>query len=122
MAENNEQVIQSPEPISFAEWAQYINEWCERKGWNQNLVFEKVLMNLHSEITEAWEEIRNNRGIDEVYFSEGGKPEGVPVEIADLLIRLLHIAAWRGWDMQALVAQKMAYNCKRPFRHGGKAA
>ena len=113
-------------PTTPDEWAAYINDWCERKGWNTSLVFEKMLMNLHSEITEAWEEIRNGHEIDEIYSSatiadEGmAKPEGVPVELVDLLIRLLHIMAWRGWNIQALLEQKMAYNEKRPFRHGNK--
>jgi hypothetical protein len=109
-------------PESLDEWAKYIYEWCERKGWNQNLDFPKMLMNLHSEVTEAWEECRNGRAIDEVYESEGGKPEGVPIELVDLLIRFLHIAAWRGWNLQELLEQKMAYNEKRPFRHGNKTA
>ena len=109
-------------PETMQEWMAYINNWCERKGWNQNLAIEKMLMNLHSEITEAWEEIRNNSGVDEVYEGEKGKPEGVPIELIDLQIRLFHIFAWRGWDVQALLEQKMAHNEKRPWRHNGKAA
>lgn len=104
------------------DWAKYIDDWCTRKGWNENLVLGNMVSNLHSEISEAWEEIRNGRQIGEVYYSEGGKPEGFPIELADLIIRVLHITGHYGLDIDALVAEKMAYNEKRSYRHGGKTA
>lgn len=99
-----------------------IDEWCERKGWNNNLVLGNMVANLHSEISEGWEEIRNGRGITEVYHSDGGKPEGFGVELADLIIRILHITAHFGIDIDKLVNDKMVYNETREYRHGGKTA
>lgn len=113
-------------PATVNEWAHYINRWAESKGWNKNLVFERELMNIHAEISEAWEEIRDGHTPDEIYFSEddsgNGKPEGVPIELADAIIRILHICGHRGWNIQEILEEKMMYNESRPYRHGGKVA
>lgn len=47
-------------------------------------------------------------------------PEGIPTELADIIIRTLHIAAFFGIDIAAALADKMAYNETRPRRNGGK--
>ena len=97
-----------------------INTWAEKKGWNEDVVLSAVVANLHSEIIEAWEEIRNGRGIDEVYYSVGGKPEGFGIEIADLIIRVLHLISYFELDIERMMANKMEYNETRPYRHGNK--
>lgn len=74
-----------------------------------------------TEIAESFEEIRNNRAVNEIY-TMGPKPEGVPIEIADLLIRVLDWAGHYNIDLDAVMEQKMAYNWTRPYRHGGKSA
>jgi NTP pyrophosphatase (non-canonical NTP hydrolase) len=48
------------------------------------------------------------------------KPEGIPTELADIIIRVLDICANWGIDISAAIADKMAYNETRPYRHGGK--
>ena len=48
------------------------------------------------------------------------KPEGVPTELADTLIRIFDMAAEYGLNMDFEVARKMAYNEGRERRHGGK--
>jgi NTP pyrophosphatase (non-canonical NTP hydrolase) len=48
------------------------------------------------------------------------KPEGIPSELADAIIRILDIAAFHGIDIAHAVADKMAYNETRPYRHGNK--
>lgn len=48
------------------------------------------------------------------------KPEGIPSELADILIRVLDVAAYHQMDIARAVADKMAYNETRPMRHGGK--
>ncbi len=84
------------------------------KGWHDTEVsFSDYIANVHAEISEAWEEWRNNRGLDEIYYEcsrekckflkekvelsrrfidcqgcESAKPCGIPVELADVLIRI----------------------------------
>lgn len=48
------------------------------------------------------------------------KPEGVPSEFADIIIRVLDACAAYGIDIDAAIAEKMAYNATRPYKHGGR--
>lgn len=62
---------------------------------------QKLLLGI-SEITEAQEELRDGKGVTEIYYTAGsvnvelntknGKPCGFPVELADAAIRLMDIA------------------------------
>ena len=112
--------------MNIKEWQVYINEWCTRKGWNENLVLGNMIANLHSEISEAWEEIRSGKQPDEIWHSEDEKlkqkPEGFPIELADLAIRLFHLCEFIGVDLEKMIAMKMKYNETRSYRHGGKIA
>jgi len=47
-----------------------------------------------------------------------GKPEGVPAELADTIIRILHFCGKHKIDIEAAVHEKMAYNESRPHKHG----
>ena len=49
------------------------------------------------------------------------KPEGVPSELADVLVRLLDMCSRYGVDLFAEWRSKMDYNWSRSYRHGGKA-
>lgn len=46
------------------------------------------------------------------------KPEGVPFEIADIIIRALDAAAAWGFDIDEAVRLKVAYNRTREILHG----
>lgn len=70
-----------------------------------------------TELAEASESVR--KGKPEHYIEEE-KPEGEAVEIADALIRILDYAAFKGWDLDFIVEQKLNYNKTRSYRHGGK--
>lgn len=48
------------------------------------------------------------------------KPEGIPTELADIIIRVLDVCAYLGIDIEDAIADKMNYNEHRPHRHGGK--
>lgn len=72
------------------------------------------------ELSEAFEEFRAGRGFSEIYLREDGKPEGIPVEIADAIIRLVETAWSRGMPIGEALAYKMAYNRSRPHMHGKK--
>lgn len=49
-----------------------------------------------------------------------GKPEGIPIELADAIIRILDYCGYAGIDIDAAISQKHEYNKSRPYRHGGK--
>ena len=76
---------------------------------------------MHSELSEALEDIRANKTINALTFSEKGKPEGVPSELADVVIRVCHFARKHRIDLAEAVVQKLIYNESRPYKHGGKA-
>jgi NTP pyrophosphatase (non-canonical NTP hydrolase) len=82
---------------------------------------EKIAL-MHSELSEALEEYRNGRSPDQVYYNpdKPDKPEGIPVELADVLIRVFNLCGELGIDIARAVKLKTAYNRTRPFRHGGK--
>lgn len=48
------------------------------------------------------------------------KPEGVPSELADTVIRILDTAEAYGIDLGFEIERKMRYNETRAFRHGGR--
>lgn len=88
-------------------------------------VGSKVLLAI-SELTEAYEELRNNHAPSEVYAGKNGKPEGFPVEIADTFIRLgdLYWTLGKWYEMPELtevIESKLEHNAKRGHKHGGRA-
>jgi hypothetical protein len=123
-----------------------INLWAESKGWNQNLSdrsFGDWCALITSEISEAYEDYRNHRGLTELYFEDAlgkkyslneyhdlqraepnvvhnFKPCGIPIEFADAMIRMLHLADFLGFNMYNMIEMKMRYNETRSHRHGGK--
>ena len=113
---------------SISEWQKYVMEWCEQKGWNKNLTIPAMIANLHSEVSEAWEEYRSNWELTDVHFEHNPevpvslKPEGFSIELADLFIRLVHLCEVFNIDLESAVELKMKYNESRPYRHGGKKA
>jgi NTP pyrophosphatase (non-canonical NTP hydrolase) len=48
------------------------------------------------------------------------KPEGIPSELADIIIRVLDVAYRYGIDLEEVLLEKLAFNETRGYRHGGK--
>lgn len=48
------------------------------------------------------------------------KPCGIPSEMADVIIRVLHFCGKHGIDIEQAVREKTDYNETRPFKHGKK--
>ena len=55
-----------------------------------------------------------------MYYSEGGKPEGVPSELADVVIRIMDMCEHYEIDLGAVIMEKHDFNKKRPYKHGKK--
>lgn len=114
----------------------------EHGWWEKERTFGDIISLCHSELSEALEEHRNGHESTEVYYScekdyecglyePGGvnkecigcpkhKPEGIPIELADCIVRILDFCGRTKIDIEAAVRMKHEYNKTRPYRHGGK--
>jgi len=127
----------------------YLTEHCgsasASKGWHDGRPEDPAmlghwqgnkLMLMVSELVEAHDELRNGRAASETYYptsiidSDGEpshtkagalhKPEGVPSELADTVIRIFDFCYTEKIDLGAIIEEKLAYNVTREMMHGGK--
>jgi len=93
-----------------------------RSKWPEKRSVGELLVLIHSEVSEALEEYRSNNLYRGVYYhgNEDQKPLGWGVELADIIIRVAHLADETGVDLADVVRLKMEYNRGRPEKHGGK--
>ena len=93
------------------------------KGWydgpRERNIGEQLML-VVTEVAEAMEDLRD--GKMSLSYDENGKPTGVPIEIADVMIRLFDLAGYLRIDIDDAVDTKIAFNETRPHRHGGKLA
>lgn len=85
--------------------------------YKRDHIITKVML-IVSELAEAVEELRDGFAPDETYYSDGGKPEGFAVELADAVIRAYDLAEMVGVDLDSLIEEKVSYNKTRGYKHG----
>ena len=108
-----------------------------------NETIDRKLLLAVGELTEAQNELRDGRGVLDLYFHEGyeeddieyapadnkhalrlaaagEKPEGFGIELADVLIRVINLMSDLGIDAEDMIRIKSAYNNTRPLMHGKK--
>lgn len=96
-------------------------EECETAGWDREKrnSFAEECAHLHEEVSEAFREWRLHKDF-EVRIDESGKPTGIPIELADVLIGLFYNAELHGFDLLAATEIKHAYNLTRSYEGEGR--
>jgi hypothetical protein len=99
-----------------------VDFYAELEFWKtvQSEHYGNRLMLIVGEVVEAHEEIRSGHGVNEIYYGPDGKPEGVPIELADVQIRLDDTIGEMQIDMPAAKEEKGGYNERRAAMHGGR--
>lgn len=110
--------------LTLNQWAEACHSNAVAHGWweDEKRNFGELMMLSVTELSEAFEHWRNGKSITDIWFEEDGKPDGVSVELIDVLIRLLDNLRKAGVDVEYVMALKHLYNVDRPHRHGGKRA
>ncbi len=107
-----------------------VHELAQEKGWYDGTPkaddptwLGARLALVHSEVSEALECVRRGQMTRTYPGPRNGdatKPEGLPTELADVVIRVLDLAESLGIDLELEIVCKHAFNRTRESRHGGK--
>lgn len=98
--------------------ARAVHLTARQKGWwDEERNDGEIIVLIHSELSEALEALRHGNPPDQ-HIPEFN---GVEVELADVIIRIMDFAYARGHRVAEALEAKMAFNATREHKHGGKA-
>jgi NTP pyrophosphatase (non-canonical NTP hydrolase) len=106
--------------LSIFNFIKEVGETSTAHGFHEvNMKPAEHIALIHSELSECLEEFRAGHKATEIYYRESDKkPEGVPIELADAVIRCFDMAYVFGIDLEAAIKEKHAFNKTRPYLHG----
>ncbi len=95
------------EATDLNDYMAQVRELIDAKGFSsdQEQIWQMLAL-IHSEISEAADAYKKGRSYDEV-----------GTELADAIIRILHLCSALDVDIEALYQAKMAKNWQRPYRY-----
>lgn len=97
--------------------AHRVHETSKEKGWwYEDRNDGELIALIHSELSEALEALRKGNQPD----NHLPQHNGVVVELADAVIRIMDMAEARQWPLAQAIIEKIEYNKTREIRHGGK--
>ena len=104
--------------MNINDWAKEIHQNAVDHGWwDDEPEFPTIVALCHSELSEALEAYRDRMPNVAAAL---GRPEGIAVEMADCLIRILDWFGGSGVEVETVLRAKHNYNLTREYRHGGK--
>lgn len=75
--------------MTIRDFADEAYEIAVEHGWYENgVTLPEAIVSIHCEASEAFQEWRQGHLATETYTGADGKPEGVPSELADIVIRV----------------------------------
>ena len=106
---------------SLNEISKEVYENSKKHGfWETKRDFGEIIALMHTELSEAFEEYRNGKDLNETYYEECNKPCGIPSEFADVIIRICDFCGAHNIDLDKIIEEKMEYNKNREFKHNKK--
>lgn len=94
-----------------------VHDIAREKGWWDTRRSDGELIALmHSELSEGLEALREDKTVSEHI----PKFSGIEEELADVVIRIMDYSEERRLRLAEAIVAKIAYNCTRPHKHGGK--